>query len=341
MKQYIHVSDIQAFLQCRRAWNWSSNLRQHLTTIEPYKPFYLGTVIHKFLEEYYHPNKFNGHASERARAYLSAQPNVIPEFIEFGVNIFEHYLQWVNVWDTSPLDPLGDYRLISQNVEQEFDVPILSPSGKPSSKFRFAGRVDGVWRSQIDGKLYLHEIKTTSSIDHRIAQLQFEMQPTAYILAMEQVYNEPVVGVIYTLIRKKVPVDPDVLQNGTLSKNKAIDTTVDNYLACIKRRHPSWETHEIKAVYGDILNHLLSIPNKFFRRVLITRSQTQLDEMHQTLYQVARDMTNKHLPLYPNPGYFCSNCLYQQPCIALSNGQPIDPILTQYYTHNTRLDGGD
>jgi hypothetical protein len=337
VKQYIHVSDIGAFLQCRRAWNFSSNLRQHLTTIEPYKPFYLGTCVHKFFECYYDPmmRVVDGYDwRNTALTDLFSAPNYIKEFIDFGEQLFDQYLTW-QIEDKSLL---GDCNFRPLSVEQSFDVPIYTPNGGRSSTVRFAGRVDGVWRSKVDGKLYLHEIKTTSSIDSRIGQLQFEMQPTAYMLAMREVYNEPIAGVVYTLLRKKLPVEPDVLKNGMLSQNKGIDTTAELYVAAIKRQHPNISKDEIKSKYGEILQQLLNPPNRFFRRVLITRSAAQLAEMHHTLYQIARDMTNPKLTVYPNPGYFCNNCLFQAPCIAMSNGQPIEPILTQHYTRNTRLD---
>lgn len=336
-KQYIHVSDISSFLQCRRAWSWSSNLKQHLTTINPYPAFYLGTVVHKFFENWYkpqHPLETTNKEWMHTQAELAAMPQSIDEFIRFGADLFEHYL----VWQATQSDFTSDKALTCLAVEQSFDVPIYTPNHKPSSKFRFAGRVDGVWRSNVDGKLYLHEIKTTSSIDNRIGQLQFEMQPTAYMVAMQEVYNEPIAGVVYTLIRKKLPVEPDVLKNGMLSQNKGIDTTPELYLTSIKKHHTGITNVEIKAQYGEILNQLLNQPNKFFRRVLVTRSNAQLEEMRNTLYQVARDMTNTKLSLYANPGYFCSNCLYRAPCVAMSNGQPVTPILTEHYTRNTRLD---
>lgn len=333
MKQYIHISDLNAFLQCRRAWDLQSNLRQHLTTIQPYPPFFFGTVMHKFLECHYDPAKHN-YVANRPLRELGAIPNALPEFIEFGAQLFEHYL----LWTKNERGDLADENFDSLSVEEAFDVPILTPQGFPSSKFRFAGRVDGVWRSRIDGRLYLHEIKTATSIDGRIGQLAFEYQPTAYMLAMQEIYQEPIVGVIYTLIRKKLPADPDVLKDGTLSKNKGIDTTADHYWNAIKKQHQGWEIAKLKIMYGDVLSTLLNQPNRFFRRVLVKRSFEQLTEMRKILYEVARDMTNAKTAIYPNPGYFCGNCQFSVPCLAMSNGQPIDPILSAHYTRNTRLD---
>jgi CRISPR/Cas system-associated exonuclease Cas4 (RecB family) len=332
MKQYIHISDINAFLQCRRAWNFSSNLRQHLTTKIPYQHFYFGTVVHKFLEMRY-SQMIN--PRQDAINELLEQPNHIREFIDFGAQLYDHF----HTWQASDNSEYSDRNFIRVSTEQAFDVPILTPTGFPSSKFRFAGRVDGAWRSRLDGKLYLHEIKTTSSIDSRIGQLQFEYQPTAYMLAMAEVYGEPIAGVVYTLIRKKLPADPDILKNGMLSKNKGIDTTADHYLACARAQHGNeFTTAQIKSEYGDILSTLLNQPNRFFRRILVKRSDAQLAEMRRVLYDVARDMTNRHLLIYPSPSYFCGNCIFQAPCVAMSNGQPIDPILTAHYTRNTRLD---
>lgn len=329
MKHEIHISDVQAFLQCRRAWNWSSNLRQHLTTVQPYEPFYFGTVVHKLLEYWY-----TDRVVVEAMADLRKQPNAIAEFITFGYNLLEHYLHWQKT-DSSFY---ADTNLEFLSCEEGFSVPIRNQRGNPSSKFVFAGKVDGVIRHRFDGKLYLHEIKTTKSIDSRLQQLPFEMQPTAYLLAMQEIYQEPIEGVIYTIIRKKLPDEPDVLKNGMLSKNKSIDTTPDYYLSCARKHHIGWSDDQIKREYGDILQQLLSNPNRFFRRVLVRRTHAELDQMRRILYEVARDMTNNHIAVYPNPGYFCGNCMFQQPCMALSNGQSVDPIINQHYTRNTRLD---
>lgn len=334
MKHAIHISDVNAFLQCRRSWNWSSNLREHLTTIKPYEPFYFGTVIHKFLECWYRSEQFKDRAFGIAISELKQNPYADDEFIDFGNALCEHYLDWQR-FDTLQS---SDRNLTFLACEQNFQVPIMTPSGVRSNKFVFAGTVDGVMRSKVDGKLYLHEIKTTKSIDSRIQQLAFEYQPTAYLWAMQQVYQEPIEGVIYSLIRKKLPVDPDVLTNGKLSKNKAIDTTPEHYLNCAKRQHPTWSNEQIRAEYGEILNALLQQPNKFFRRVLVKRTQAELDQMQRVLYDVAKDMTRRDLPLYPNPGYFCSNCLFAEPCRLMSTGQPFDTVLSEHYTRNTRLD---
>lgn len=336
-KQQIHISDVIQFLQCRRAWNWSSKLRNHLTTKKPYEPFYFGKVMHKFLEYHYKKHQLNIDAfgDIAARIWLENQPDHIPEFIEFGAQLFEHY----QTWQASDQSQWCDNNVACWlGLEQDFTVPVLTPVGKASSKFVFSGTVDGIFRSRVDGRLYLHEIKTTSSIDRRIPQLQFELQPTAYMWAVEQIYQEQIAGVVYTLIRKKIPADPDVRNDGTLSRNKAIDTTAEHYRECIKRQHPSWNNLQIKSVYGDILQTLLDEPNRFFRRVLITRTRSELDQFGAMLYSVARDMTRRSTPLYHNPGYFCGNCLFQQPCLLQSRGDSPAAYLAEHYTRNTRLD---
>lgn len=303
--------------------------------------------MHRYFEGYYDPRLrcfTNYDWRNEARSWLNTRLNAIPEFVDFAERLFDHYLTWQH----NDKQEFNDLNLNFLSVEEPFNIPIRNRAGNASNKFSFAGKVDGVLRSWSDNKLYLHEIKTCKSIDQRIQQLQFEHQPTAYMLAMSEVYGEPIAGVIYTLIRKKLPAEPDVLNNGMLSKNKGIDTTADHYLKCVKDHHCErfdpdfslfyYSDAKIKAEYGDILTELLNKPNPFFRRVLIKRSQAQLNEMRNMLYDVAREMTNPNTKPIPNPGFQCGNCVFQQPCIALSNGDNVQPILNAHYTRNTRLD---
>jgi len=68
--------------------------------------------------------------------------------------------------------------------------------------FRLRGKVDGVY--EIGKKLWLLETKTTSRIDEAALKtyLQIDFQSLFYILAMEQVLDRPIAGVMYNLIRK-------------------------------------------------------------------------------------------------------------------------------------------
>jgi len=66
-------------------------------------------------------------------------------------------------------------------------------------------------------------------------------------------------GIIFNLVRAKLPTVPQVLKSGGLSKAKSIDTDVDTYLQAIKdnRLNPN--------DYVDILNHLKENSNRSSR----------------------------------------------------------------------------
>lgn len=329
----IHITDVSNFLQCRRQWNWSSNLRQHLTTIEPYEPFYFGTVVHKALEWYHEP--MYSKCIDRDVFLRQEIPNIPDAFIDYVDQLLAEYVIWQKSIEASDLHD-SNYETLA--VEQPFKIKMTTPLGVKSNKFRFAGKTDRVTRSKLDGQLYIHEYKTSTSIDNLVKQLPMVYQPTAYMLAMQEVYNEPIAGVVYTIIRKKLPEDPDVLKNGLLSKNKSIDTTAEHYLAYARQHHSDWTDVQIKAEYGEILQRLLSEPNKFFRRVLVKRNEAELKQMQRVLYDVAKEMTNSKLAIYPNPSYFCNNCLFRIPCELMSKGEDYNPIISAHYTRNTRLD---
>jgi len=81
-----------------------------------------------------------------------------------------------------------------EQVEQKFDIPFFG--------FRLLGKIDGVYRDK-SGKLWIIEHKTKSQIneDDLMLKLSFDFQNLFYIICTELIYDEPVQGVLYNVIR--------------------------------------------------------------------------------------------------------------------------------------------
>jgi CRISPR/Cas system-associated exonuclease Cas4 (RecB family) len=96
------------------------------------------------------------------------------------------------------------FSMSKDNVEKAFTVPILSDkSGKlrKSTRYAFRGKIDGLFDG-VDGKKYIHEIKTKSGYgDSEREHLKIDDQVTAYVWAMQQLGID-VGGIIYTVIKK-------------------------------------------------------------------------------------------------------------------------------------------
>jgi CRISPR/Cas system-associated exonuclease Cas4 (RecB family) len=332
----IHISDVLNYKRCRRAWNWSSMHRENLTPLVQYAPFAFGTVVHAALAEY-----FISHALGEPLGITEAI-ELMPEFATLSIDdqelckaVLAHY----DLWQSKDKSQFADRNLETVATEKAFEVKLRNPSGKLSNTYKLAGRFDGLVRNTVDGKLYLHEIKTTRSVKERTQQLSNEEQCNAYLMAANQLFDEPVAGVIYTLIRKKAPVAPNVLKDGTLSVNKVIDTSAEYYLECIDKvgNDPTEFLHRdtawVKAQYGEILSSLL-FENKFFARIVVRRSQAELQRTNDELYAIAQEMLSKRTAIYAHGGVHCSYCQFKEPCNAMNTGNDYQTILQDAYRAN-------
>lgn len=131
---------------------------------------------------------------------------------ELGVAMLEAYV------DKYGRDPSWDVLYI----ETPFKVKITR-GGKPIG--RFWSTFDGVYRDLDDGLVYLMEHKTASAID--TAYLEIDDQGGSYFSVATQVLrargvlgtNENIAGVTYNFLRKSLPDDRPVNEEG-LSLNK-------------------------------------------------------------------------------------------------------------------------
>lgn len=96
----------------------------------------------------------------------------------------------------------GDAQTMSWvSREKVFDVP-YSIDGKV---IRLRGKIDGIYRETRDSnRLWIFETKTKSDIDHEGLHrtLNQDLQTMMYCLAVEQMYQEQVSGVLYNVIRR-------------------------------------------------------------------------------------------------------------------------------------------
>lgn len=342
----IHITDVQAFKRCRRSWNWASPLRRNLTPLRPYGPFFIGTVVHGALRQMYYfgiePVSTVDELADEALAPLrAAYPAVyeaskpkIDEWVSFSKSLLEHYGQWARSYN----GPFNDRTLDFVNVEQSFNVPMRTNRGFYARNIRKAGKFDGIVRNKLDNRLYLWEIKTTKSIEQRQRQLDLEEQADSYALDVQEMLGEPVAGIIYTLIRKALPAEPQILKRGGLSQNKQADTTFERYLAAIREYHGHNATREfIQDTYGDYLQHLLDNGNPFFARIVVERSPAQLRVARDELYAVAKQMIDPAVPIYKTADVHCNWCIWKEICIALQQGQKeyADRLLAENYIENT------
>jgi PD-(D/E)XK nuclease superfamily len=329
----IHISHVQAFRACRQAWHWSSPQGLNLMPVDKYAPFFTGSLVHHCLE---YRHKFATPADEAIAVYCDREltpaqkqdPKLL-EQIELVKGLLAHYA----LWQKHDKTPLADRAFCFVDNERPFNTKLWSNSRHTVT---LAGIYDGVVQSLDDGKYYLWEIKTTRSIAERSKQLALDAQTDAYVNAAQRELNLPISGIIYTLIRKKIPEAPKELKNGLLSQAANQDTTAEYFLNYVKHYHSDRDHAWLGATYGQFLNDLLAQDNRYFARIVVNRSQAALADSWQQLEAVTREMIAPHTAIYRNETYACNYCLFREPCIAKRDGGNYQAILANNYVNNPR-----
>lgn len=209
----------------------------------------------------------------------------------------------------------------------------------------FVGKMDGICKEKkVPTNLWLFETKTRAQ-DFNDEILILDEQTAKYQFAAQWLIDNNKIpgiapgtrlrGVLYNVLRKKVPRKPEPLKSRPgLSKNKSIDTTYEVYLAAIKEH--GYDSRD----YADILRHLKAKPNKFFHREKIRRGT---EEMHlvgermryefetlQRLEEESMDVMNPRL--FPSPSEDCLwKCRFKTVCIVANYGGDAEGLIEHEY----------
>jgi hypothetical protein len=251
---------------------------------------------------------------------------VVETHIAFAKELLFHH----GLWEKSYKGEFCDDEIEFLSHEKVFRVPLLGPGGssivdEDGNPIFFEGRMDGLIKHLPTGELWVYELKTARSIHERVRLLGNDGQVTAYCMAAEQVWGEPVAGALFEIMRKSIPKQPKVLQDGTLSRNMRIDTSFEMYLRCIRRQHPKATKTFIMEHYGEILSHLKNDKESaYFVRIPVRRSRNEILNFRSELYAKAMQMASTLTPLWSSPGYHCGFCAFKEPCI-LRNQSNVAP----------------
>lgn len=325
MSPAIHISDVRAFRSCRRKWSWSSRLKEDMEPIAPYPPFFTGKAIHAALE-FYHQDKIS--FDETLREYFKREQENLAKLgalwptevaqVEEQIGLIEGIVDHYVAWQQQDTMMYSDKNLEFILMEEPFSVELMPG-------VMFEGRMDGLVKHIPTGKYWIWETKTTRSIKELTDTLSNDEQSGAYLWAAREWFKDkletPVAGVLYNIIRKKVPAVPRVLQSGGLSKATSMDTTSFWYKYCVQSIFSDWSDETIEEEYGDIIEALHEKNLTFFMRLPIFRSDYELDMLMDNIRATAKEMLNPDIALYPSPAWnTCTFCQFKSPCLTMNAG---------------------
>ena len=239
-----------------------------------------------------------------------------PELWVMFVNLMSAHELWQQKSDNLYTDSKLEYL----NVEETFSFEF--------GGYKFKGTWDGIAKHKHLGGLYLVERKTTANPNDLEKGINYDFQPRVYAWAAEQVYQEPVVGVIYEIIRRTDPTTTKILKNGWPSKarNELDGTTLEVYSNLLfdtaDKLGYTYETVLID--YAEQLAYLKLNHNPVFRRVLVPMPTRYKEMAAKTLLFRAAQMAaaqgmGEDLPPKLNR-YSCPKCPFKYACLAQDDG---------------------
>lgn len=353
----IHITDLTTFGTCKRKWDFSSMLRQGRQPSFPPEPLLLGQGVHEALDYGYQecvgtdkPMVFDFNAArKRYDTWLNRrrkriikytgplwphEEEQLQEVRHLGLGMLKHYSLWA---------PTRDYRYTLLGTEMQFKIPIPQPVLTDSRDLwplpsavpilDYAGRFDGLVRNLYNDNHYVLEFKTTKSLD-RMSGTFRGMQPTAYIWAAGKVYDLPIAGVLYRVLRKRIPDNPTPLKTaGRFSRAKSQKMTWEwfRYWVTAWSKKQGVKAEDVLAANPEVKGMLLEKENEFFREKVIGRNQGQIDECLRALAYEGAQMANPNTPVYPISGIHCGWCSFREVCDLMAEGLPYQALLEAEY----------
>lgn len=339
----IHITDLSTYCRCRRAWDFSSLMRQSLEPAIPALPLFMGLGFHRAMEYGYKGSigqpfaHFDVEAGRNAMlSWGHARTRKASEYIghlwaeEIGKmddgmtllnQMVEHYGLWVEEMD-SHLEILG--------TEKTFSIPL------PGTDLEYAGRWDGIVRAA-DDNIYVLEFKTTASMSStRLSSVFRGLQPAAYVWAARQFgYNAK--GVLYRIANKHWVDEPTPLRRGgySVAKNQWISVEwIDRYATMLAGDRADGEVAAIEDLVAIaasmrdvrelassfITRDAVTLANKFFMTKLIRKGDNKIDNFLKVITTIGREMADENQPIFAVPDWNCTYCKFQHPCDLLEAG---------------------
>lgn len=284
---------------------------------------------------------------------LHADGDDYTERIDLGVGMLE--------WYGLQIHPKYDTWFKPIMVEVPFQVPIVNPeTGEPlvcraplvdpveelipwkeglrtcgqvheyGAIVTYDGRIDAIMQDLENGGYLIWDHKSAAAIQKDDRLLHLDPQVNGYTWAGLVGLGIDVRGFLYVEYRKDYPKPPEPLQRpykGKLfSTNKTSPTDLENFTRTVQRYDPQG----VAAGRYDEFIAFLKGPEApvFHKRFPILKTEENLKSVAQNIFDIASDMVDQTIRLYPNAGRFsCSGCAYYTPCLSVFLGEDYEHSL--------------
>jgi hypothetical protein len=331
--EQISVTEISQFRECRRQWHLGTHLGWQLKASKP--EFWFGVQMHEALQTY---------AAKGVKAAVKAWYKIYDREIDairesYG-GLWEYAEEMFIEFRELGAGMLQNYELFCEamqmdmktvQLEQRVWVPILHPKTHQPVGVKLTARMDRL--VAIGDDLFIIDYKTGSQPTGK--SLELADQPTGYSYVHYRLTSELPAGVIIEGLLKKLPEEPRILQNGTLSTDKRQNTLPTLYKAEMKKRGlmrsaKHLETLEALEQQGW---------DGYFERESTQRNIEQVLSYENHLWYIVQDMQDvvrNPEKAYPSPSQMrCPRCPLLNVCIAMEDGSDWENILETQYEQST------
>jgi len=327
----IHTSDYLMFQECRRAWEFGSYMKRDLAPLTIPAPFLFGSAMHFALEDFEGDRLFESPALAFEALVTLWPDKEFPmetsreEMISLGVAMLNYY-EFVWLATRPRLTP---YRF--QGGEHSCELPFEVEIGKVrTKKGNLTVLLKGRWDNLVvDDQDRICVVDYKSAKQFSTSKLPFDVQVTSYLYAASRIFGmDKIGGMYYQQHKKAFPQGLRMLKDGTPSADKSQMTTYSMAKAQLQQAFGE----VIPDRYNELLQRLSSeetaTADCFVRRDFLTRAPSQLQNFHNYMLAVAKEMADENLVFYPSfDDMHCGWCSYRSLCSAIEFGE--DPQVIQ------------
>lgn len=369
----IRNSEIQDFLRCRLRWHYRW-VRQ-LESKKKSSKLVLGTLFHKFLEEYY--GEWNNDEPDYKLVYgLMMMKSMYNEEVMAKVQQDVYDPQeasdmWAlleglahayhEYWSKKQVKT---WKVIATEQTYYINMRTLAwTTDRAEAEFKVGNDSDSdVWYEctldlviEVDGQIWICDHKTVSKLEDFVKKTEMDRQISRYCFAANVIFNGQLIqGLIYNLIKKELPKQPEALKKGGLSVAKNQRTTYDMYVKALEEKGLNPEEYAEMLQLLQDREHVNG--NDWMQRVPVKRNAAEMNNAMNELMQVAMaiqdirqwlkrnpDVKDHRYPIYRYINDNCSwDCGYKTCCIAAMDGSDIayledellEPAVSKYETED-------
>lgn len=336
------VTELMDYMRCRRMWDFVSPSRQALQQRgAPPIALHVGSAAHHAfaaqafgqdplveLAKWFdteHKRIAIEYAQRVGTPMSTSELRVFDESRDLTLGIVGHYFER---YGPEPIKPFT-YLTAELSIRVEILPNVF-----------LVGTIDGLGLDPDGEGIWLIEHKTyTQKADLKWLQQDFQM--TGYAWLLQQIIRQPIRGVLYDGILKKVPKAPKVLQSGMLSREWSGFEGTTVYEAAIVEQHGTqWRDNPKLVEYYQPFLTRLEIRDRdgqspFFTRHKIPMSQHWISQWAMNMKALIEEISSNPAITFNLAWTGCWDCWVPDLCGAMNRGEDLEYVISSNYQKGT------